>query len=80
MFSVAILGGVLLNIGAYFTMKGWIYRSVSVYLFADICWIFLALENGDLIGMSFIIVGTILGAIALYKMYTGQMKKALDHQ
>ena len=79
MFSVAILGGILLNIGAYFTMKGLIYRSVSVYLFADICWIFLALENGDIVGMSFIIVGTVLGVIALYKMYTGQMKKALDH-
>ena len=77
MFSVAVLGGILLNIGAYFTMKGWIYRSVSVYIVADICWVFLAYENGDMIGMSLIIIGTILGIIALYKMYKGMMLKNL---
>ena len=77
MFSIAVLGGILLNIGAYFTMKGWIYRSVSVYIVADICWVFLAYENGDMIGMSLIIVGTILGIIALYKMYKGMMLKNL---
>lgn len=77
MFSVAVLGGILLNVGAYFTMKGWIYRSVSVYIVADICWVFLAYDNGDMIGMVLIIIGTILGIIALYKMYKGMMLKNL---
>lgn len=77
MFSIAILGGILLNIGAYFTMKGWIYRSVSVYIVADICWVFLAYENGDIIGTILISIGTVLGMIALYKMYKGMMHKNL---
>ncbi len=78
MFSIAVIGGILLNIGAFFTMKGWIYQSVLVYLFADVCWIILAYENRDITGMYFVLSGTVLGAIALYKMYTGRMERALD--
>lgn len=78
--SVAILGGVLLNIGAFLTMKGYIYQSVFVYILADICWIFLAYENGDMMGMGFIILGTILGVIAFIKMYKGLMKKSLHKE
>jgi len=77
MFSIAVIGGILLNVGAFFTMKGWIYRSVSVYIIADICWVVLAYENGDMLGMGFIIVGTLLGMIALFKMYKGMMHKNL---
>lgn len=80
MFSIAIVGGILLNIGAFFTMKGWIYRAVVVYLFADICWVVLAYESEDMIGMYFVLSGTIFGAIALFKMYTGRMDKSLKHQ
>ncbi len=71
------MGGILLNIGAYLTMKGLVYRSVSVYILADVCWIFLAYQNNDLIGMGFIILGTVFGIIALYKMYKGHMEKNL---
>ena len=77
MFSIAVIGGILLNIGAFFTMKGWIYRSVAVYIIADVCWVILAYENGDMLGMSFILVGTVLGMIAFYKMYRGIMEKNL---
>jgi hypothetical protein len=75
--SVAILGGILLNIGAFLTMKGYIYQSVAIYIVADICWVFLAYDNGDMVGMGFIIVGTVLGVIAFYKMYKGMMHKSL---
>jgi hypothetical protein len=75
---MAIIGGILLNIGAFFTMKGWIYRSVMIYIVADICWIFLAYDNGDMVGMSFITIGTLLGVVAFYKMYMGKMQKKLQ--
>lgn len=78
MVSMAIVGGVLLNIGAFFTMKGWIYRSVLIYLFADVCWIILAYENEDILGMCFVVSGTLMGVVAFYKMYIGHMKKRLD--
>jgi len=77
MFSFAILGGILLNIGAYLTYKGKIYQSVIVYLFADICWIIMAFQKDDMIGMSFIIVGTIFGFLAYLKMKDGAMQKNL---
>jgi len=77
MINFAVLGGLLLIVGAYLTMKGWIYRSVGIYLVADVCWVVLAYEKGDILGMSFIIVGTILGVIALYKMHKGIMHKNL---
>lgn len=75
--SVAVVGGMLLTLGAFFTMKGWIYRAVMIYIVADVCWIVLAYENGDMIGMGFVTVGTILGLIAFYKMYSGMMNKNL---
>ena len=77
MFSFAILGGILLNIGAYLTYKGKIYQSVIVYLFADICWIIMAFQKDDMIGMSFIIIGTIFGFLAYLKMKDGEMQKNL---
>jgi len=77
-FSFAILGGILLNIGAYLTYKGKIYYSVIVYFFADICWIVMAYEKDDIIGAFFIIVGTIFGFLAYLKMKHGEMRKSLN--
>ncbi len=77
MFSFAILGGILLNIGAYLTYKGKIYQSVIVYLFADICWIIMAFEKDDMIGAGLIVVGTIFGFLAYLKMKDGEMQKNL---
>ena len=78
MFSFAILGGILLNIGAYLTYKGKIYESVIVYLFADICWIIMAFQKDDMIGVGFIVTGTIFGFLAYLKMKDGKMQKDLD--
>jgi hypothetical protein len=78
MFSFAILGGILLNIGAYLTYKGKIYQSVIVYMFADVCWIVMAYEKSDFIGAGFIIVGTIFGFLAYLKMKEGAMSKSLN--
>ncbi len=78
MISFAVLGGILLNIGAYLTYKGQIFRAVIVYLFADVCWIIMAYEKNDFVGAVFIIVGTLLGFLAYLKMQNGQMRKTLN--
>ena len=75
--SFALLGGILLNIGAYLTFKGKIYQAVIVYLFADICWMIMAYETDDYVGAIFIITGTIFGFLAYLKMKNGEMKKTL---
>lgn len=76
--SIAILGGILLNIGAYFTYKGQVYQAVMVYLFADVCWVIVAYNNDDYIGTGFILVGTVLGFLAYLKMRNGVMNKSLN--
>lgn len=75
--SFSVLGGILLNVGAFFTMKGRIYKAVSAYLLADVCWIVVAYQKDDLLGMVLIVLGTLFGVVALIKMYTGKMKKVL---
>ena len=76
--SFAMLGGLLLNIGAYLTYKGKIYQAVIVYLFADVCWIIMAVQKEDMIGAGFIITGTIFGFLAYLKMKEGVMRKSLN--
>jgi len=78
MFSFALLGGILLNIGAYLTYKGKIYQAVIIYMFADICWIVMAYEKKDMMGVVFIIVGTLFGFLAFLKMRDGEMRKSLN--
>lgn len=76
--SLAILGGLLLNIGAYFTYKGQVYQAVIVYLFADVCWVVMAYQRDDMLGTAFILIGTILGFLAYLKMRNGVMSKSLN--
>ena len=78
--SFAILGGILLNVGAYLTFRGKIYEAVIVYLFADVCWIIMAYETNDFIGAVFIIIGTVLGYLAFLKMKNGEMNKSLNKE
>jgi len=74
----AVIGGLLLNIGAYFTFRGKIYQAVMVYLFADICWIIMAYERDDFWGVSSIVVGVTFGLLAFFKMRSGKMNKTLN--
>ena len=78
--SFAILGGILLNIGAYLTYKGNIYQAVVVYLFADLCWVIMAYIRDDYIGAFFIITGTTFGFLAYLKMRNGKMHKTLHRE
>ena len=78
--SFAILGGLLLNIGAFLTFKGKIYEAVAVYLFADICWVVMAWQRDDFWGVVFIIVGVTFGLLAFLKMKCGDMNKSLHKE
>jgi hypothetical protein len=78
--SYAVLGGILLNFGAYLTYKGKIYQSVIIYLFADLCWIIMAYEKNDYLGTLFISIGVVFGYLAFKKMRSGKMQKNLTKE
>ncbi|MDD5156566.1 hypothetical protein [Sulfurimonas sp.] len=78
MITFAVIGGLLLNVGAYLTLKGKIYEAVIVYLFADVCWIAVAYERGDFLGTLFTVAGVIFGFLAFWKMKNGEMSKNLN--
>jgi hypothetical protein len=78
--SFAVLGGLLLNIGAFLTFRGKIYEAVIVYLFADVCWIIMAYEREDFWGVVSIIFGVTFGFLAFLKMQKGQMRKNLHKE
>ncbi|MCK4738013.1 MAG: hypothetical protein KAT10_05565 [Sulfurimonas sp.] len=80
MISFAVLGGLLLNIGAFLTFRGKIYEAVVVYLFADICWIIMAYERDDFWGVLSIIIGVTFGILAFLKMKSGKMNKTLHKE
>lgn len=75
--SFAVIGGLLLNVGAYLTFRGKIYEAVIVYLFADICWIIMAYERDDFWGVVSIVIGVLFGVLAYFKMKNGEMNKTL---
>lgn len=78
MFSLAILGGVLLNVGAFLMFRGLAFQAIIVYLFADICWVIMAVQKDDYIGAVFIASGMLLGFLAYLKMRSGKMHKNLN--
>ena len=80
MITFALIGGILLNIGAFLTFRGKIYESIVVYLLADMCWVIMAWERDDLFGVISIIVGVIFGVLAFLKMYRGDMYKSLNKE
>lgn len=80
MISFAVLGGLLLNIGAFLTFRGKIYEAVVVYLFADVCWVIMAYERDDFWGMLSIIIGVTFGVLAFLKMRNGEMNKSLNKE
>jgi hypothetical protein len=80
MISYALIGGILLNIGAFLTFKGKIYEAVIIYLFADVCWIIMAYERDDYWGVVSIIVGVTFGFLAYLKMRNGAMNKSLHKE
>jgi len=77
LISFAVIGGLLLNLGAYLTFRGKIYEAVGVYLFADVCWIVMAWDRDDMWGVASIVIGVTFGLLAFVKMRTGKMNKTI---
>ncbi len=73
-----LIGGILLIIGSYTIYTGRIYYSVFIFFIADICWVYLSIQSGDIVGSITVIIGMLLGLGAFYKMSSGQMRKNLD--
>ncbi len=78
--SFAVIGGILLNFGAFLTYKGKIYESVIIYLVADLCWIIMAYQKNDYWGVLFILIGVMFGFLAFKKMQSGKMQKNLTKE
>lgn len=76
--SIATIGGLLLILGAWFTMRGSVFKAVGVYFVADVAWVWLAFDSGDIQGAIFVFVGMTLGLIAWLKMNFGKMRKTLE--
>lgn len=78
--SIAIIGGILLIIGAFLTMLGKVNYSILVYFMADIVWVKISYDAGDILGASTVFIGMILGLIAYWRMQTGKMRKTLNYE
>ena len=72
-----IIGGLILIIGAYFTYKGDIFKSVMTYLVADFIWISMAFSVGNIVGACLITFGAGLGIAAFLKMNSGEFRKTI---
>lgn len=65
-------------LGAFLTFKGKIYQSVFTYVIADIMWMILSFQTGDIFGVLTILIGVLLGLGAFYKMHVGKFEKGID--
>ena len=77
LMTPAIIGGILLMIGAFFVYRGEIYRSVMAYFLADFIWVSLAIAVGDYVGAIMIVIGGVLGFMAFLKMHRGEFNKTI---
>jgi len=73
----ALAGGILLIIGAYFMYRGQAMYSILVYFLADIAWAIMSWSIGDYIGLTFVIIGMMLGFLVFLKMHFGIFVKDL---
>ncbi len=73
----ALVGGILLVLGAVFMYRGLAMYSVLTYALADICWLVISIQVGDILGGILILIGLILGILVYIKMNKGIFVKDL---
>jgi len=73
----ALAGGILLIVGAYFMYRGQAMYSILTYALADICWLIISIQVGDIIGGILILIGLVLGILVYIKMNKGIFVKDL---
>ncbi len=71
------IGGLLLIIGAFALYRGSIQWSIIAYFAADICWLLLSLQTGNVLGSVMIGIGMALGVGVYIKMNRGIFVKNL---
>lgn len=77
MIDGAVLGGLCLILGNYFTYKGNIFRAIQVFLLADIAWLWLAISTGNIFGIVTVTIGVVLSFIVFWKMFYGHFHKTI---
>jgi hypothetical protein len=77
LLTPGVIGGILLVLGAFFTYKGNMYIAVGVYFLADIAWVVLNIQSGDIFGSICTGLGMFLGLLAFLKMHYGKMYKSI---
>jgi len=74
---VSIFGGIFLVIGSLFLNAGNLLLSTLFYFLADVCWLLLTIQNGDIFGSISVIIGMIVGIIVFLKIHFGIFVKDL---
>ena len=74
----AVFGGLMLILGNYQVFKGNVYRSIQMFLLADIAWLWLAISSGNPFGVISVSIGVILSFFAFYKMYQGKFYRTIN--
>lgn len=57
--------------------SGNVFRASIVYLLADVVWIYLSWLSGNTIGLTLVIIGSLLGFGTFLRMYFGKLRKDL---
>ncbi len=73
----ALVGGILLVLGAVFMYIGNVKYSILTYFLADTCWAAMAFSTGDYLGLTFVLIGMLLGFGVFLKIHTGFFVKDL---
>ena len=73
----AFFGGLMLILGNILVFKGQVYRSVQMFLLADIAWLWMAISAGDISGIVMVSIGVIISLAAFWKMYKGKFYKTI---
>lgn len=72
-----IFGGIMLILGNYQIFQGEIYKSIKMFLLADIAWLWMAFTAGNIIGIITVSIGVILSVFAFMKIHKGEYNKSI---
>ena len=74
---ISTIGGLLMLLGSFFTLRGQINISIMIYFIADIAWILLSIQANNIFGAFVIFVAMVVGIVVLYKMKKGTFNKTI---
>ncbi len=80
MIDGAVIGGLCLILGNWFTYQGNIFRAIQVFLIADLAWLWLAIQTGNMFGVITVCIGVVLSFLVFWKMYYGHFHKTVNKE